>query len=1374
MLWFGFGLASLALFAAALVVVLDTGPGRRFVADQIQRVALGSGLRMSIGRIEGSIYGRMTLRDVRLSDTEGMFADSPELTVDWRPAAWLANRLQINEFASPLIRLHRLPKLAPSERKDGAILPSFDIRVAKLQINRLWFGPRVAGEPRSGIIIGEADIRSGRALIQLAAKLRDGDDRFAFILDAEPDRDRFDLDAGMFAPSGGLTGRLLGLKQAMELRVTGDGSWQNWTGKANARVDDLHLLDLTLVMSKGQFDLSGTAAPTSLLSGKLQRLTAPRVFITSAAKLEARRLDLTASLRSAAIQIDSAGMLNLAESSFEGFSVNAVLLKPEALFPNMSGRDIRLRATVAGPFSAPTLEYTATSPFVAFDNTGFEQARLSGRATLVGDRKTIPVTFTARRVTGAGVEAEDILRNLRVDGPLFLQNNRLFSDRLAVRSDKVNGRGGLTLDLRTGVYAVMLDGKLNRYLIPGIGIVDVETRLKVVPGAPRGSMLTGTAKAWVRRLDNAFFRSITGGLPVIETSLARGPDRVIRFSNTRLSAPEIQLSGAGLRRTDGSFRFEARGRQDRYGALELDLDGPLSRPRVDLLLARPHLGAGLANVSIQLLPQDDGWRYTADGQSILGPFNSNGRLLSPPGQPFVIDVARLSVGGTTSSGVLRSATGGFSGTLALSGGGVSGQIALRPVNGVQRIDAELDIRRARFPGPPSIFIGRGSINAMAMLYPSGPTVNATVNARRLRYGRMLLSELTGSADIANGAGNVNAKLAGTANIPFSFDAKASFSPESITIGGSGSLENQPIRLVSPAVLAREKDDWVLRQVRVEFAGGTADLSGRWGHARMVDAKLNDIGLSMLNLFNPELGLSGRASGTISYSQAARGQLPKGRVALTVRNLSRAGLALTSTPFDLGVAALLDGRVGALRGVIRSKGQIVGRAQGRITPIPGDAEDPLLERLFAAPLFAQLRYNGPAEALWRLTGIETLDVSGPAAIAADIGGRFGEPEIRGVFRTSAARVESRVIGAVANQIKAEGRFNGSRLVIPRFTGVTPNKGSVSGNAVIELSAETGFGLDVLVNAENARVIDRDDLRADVTGPIRLKSDSSGGLISGKVRVDRARFRLGRAAAAAVPRMEVREVNRIASGEEDEEPARPWKLDIEASGRNQLMVTGLGLDSEWRADLQIGGDTNQMAISGTANLVRGAYEFAGKRFELTRGQIRFTGEYPPDPTLDIAAEANVQGLSATIRVTGTGLRPEITFASIPALPEDEVLSRLLFGTSVANLSAPEALQLAAAAASLRSGGRSAGNPLNKLGRAIGVDRIRVLPGNDQTGQGTTVAAGKYIGKRVYVEVASDAQGYSATQIEVELTRWLSVLSRVSTLGETSVNVKVSRDY
>src|SRR3546814_7403855 len=85
---------------------------------------------------------------------------------------------------------------------------------------------------------------------------------------------------------------------------------------------------------------------------------------------------------------------------------------------------------------------------------------------------------------------------------------------------------------------------------------------------------------------------------------------------------------------------------------------------------------------------------------------------------------------------------------------------------------------------------------------------------------------------------------------------------------------------------------------------------------------------------------------------------------------------------------------------------------------------------------------------------------------------------------------------------------------------------------------------------------------------------------------------------------------------------------------------------------------MGITGTANLVRGTYEFAGKRFDLTRGQIRFTGDSPPNPTLDIVAEANVQGLSATIRVGGTGLRPEIAFRSEEHTSELQSLMRISY--------------------------------------------------------------------------------------------------------------------
>ncbi|MGE3747381.1 MAG: translocation/assembly module TamB domain-containing protein, partial [Sphingomonadaceae bacterium] len=109
-----------------------------------------------------------------------------------------------------------------------------------------------------------------------------------------------------------------------------------------------------------------------------------------------------------------------------------------------------------------------------------------------------------------------------------------------------------------------------------------------------------------------------------------------------------------------------------------------------------------------------------------------------------------------------------------------------------------------------------------------------------------------------------------------------------------------------------------------------------------------------------------------------------------------------------------------------------------------------------------------------------------------------------------------------------------------------------------------------------------------------------------------------------------------------------------------------------------------------------------------------------------------------------------------------------------SAPEALQLAAAVASLRQGGGDGLNPINAVRRVAGLDRLRILPADVTTGQGTAVAAGKYITRRTYVELISDGQGYSATRVEFQITRWLSLLSSVSTIGRQSVNVRVSKDY
>jgi translocation and assembly module TamB len=130
-------------------------------------------------------------------------------------------------------------------------------------------------------------------------------------------------------------------------------------------------------------------------------------------------------------------------------------------------------------------------------------------------------------------------------------------------------------------------------------------------------------------------------------------------------------------------------------------------------------------------------------------------------------------------------------------------------------------------------------------------------------------------------------------------------------------------------------------------------------------------------------------------------------------------------------------------------------------------------------------------------------------------------------------------------------------------------------------------------------------------------------------------------------------------------------------------------------------------------------------------------------------------------------------VPGLPQDEILARVLFGSSIGNLSTLQAVQLAASLNSLRGSGGGL-NPLGKLRSAAGIDRLRILGGDETQGRGTALAVGQYITDDVYVEFITDARGFTATQLEVSLTPALSILSQAGGSGSTNVNVRYRRNY
>ena len=257
-----------------------------------------------------------------------------------------------------------------------------------------------------------------------------------------------------------------------------------------------------------------------------------------------------------------------------------------------------------------------------------------------------------------------------------------------------------------------------------------------------------------------------------------------------------------------------------------------------------------------------------------------------------------------------------------------------------------------------------------------------------------------------------------------------------------------------------------------------------------------------------------------------------------------------------------------------------------------------------------------------------------------------------------------------------------------------------------------------------------------------------------------------------------MNRAAVGlpplaDDEAAPTSDVSLDLGVTLPGQVFVRGRGLDSEWRGDLRITGAAAAPEIVGDLSLVRGQLALLGRDFALTRGKIDFPGGAELDPLLDIVAENESDDLTVALRLFGPASRPAFELSSQPALPQDEVLARVLFGKASTQLTPFEALQLANAAAELS--GRSAGGGALDFARdLVGVDTLRFE--SDPGGAGApALAAGKAVTDEVYVGVKQGATpGSGSAGVEIEVFPNILLESGVGQGGSSNLGVKFKWDY
>ncbi|SEN23073.1 autotransporter secretion inner membrane protein TamB [Sphingomonas gellani] len=1387
--WIAIALVGLLLLIGVVLFGINTDPGRRFVADQIGGYTTASGLNIKVGRIDGSLYGRMVLSDVRVADTRGVFVTSPKLAVDWRPFAFARNHVDVRELDAPLITLTRKPvlKATPPSDENAPLLPDIDIDVNRLRVGRLVVGPAVTGQKHVVTIAGAVHIADRRAQVTadatalIGAGIKGGD-RLKLAIDAVPDANRLTADVKLTGPTGGVISTLAGFKAPFALSIDGRGDWKAWNGRAVATLGGGQLANLGLSARNGHIEVRGFTKPGLYLEGPVERLTSPQLDVALDTTLGERAADTRLTLRSSALSVDAGGMLDLANSRFGNFAVDARLLTPGAIAPNLRGRDVLARVVLNGAFQTPTVDYKVRAGLIGFGEMAVENVYAEGLARVNADRILVPLHARARRVVGLNAAVGGLANNVRIDGDLAISMPNILSDNLRIRSDNIDATAIVVANVQTGRYTGALKGRINNYRVDSIGIINLQTDAKLVPGPNGGFGITGRVVARTSQLFNEGARNFLGGNAIVRADIGYSPEGIVTFSGLRMNAPKFRITrGSGrYNPANGAVLVDADAYSSEYGPVSARVTGTQTAPVVVVRAARPGVGVGLSNVQARIVGRNGAYAVTATGGTNYGPFSAD--VLVRPGAQLAVDIRRVVFAGIAASGrVVQTAAGPFAGGLQFAGQGLSGNVRLAAQGRYQRADVAARAYNATIPGLVDFTIGRALVNASLVMYPNAPQIVADAQVADTRYGPTVIEAARAKINYVNGRGTAQALLTGSSGVPFRVAANAQLAPGNYLVAAQGQANGIPFRTVNPARITGAGGGYKLAPTRIDFGGangGSVRVAGAYGRGMQLQARLDRLDLGFVSAFMPGLGLSGKATGSVDFNQANGTAMPVADARVTVTNFQRTSLATVSEPVDIVFAGRLGEGGAEARALVRNGTSVIGRMVTTLRPVAASGGS-WTTRLMGAPLAGGIRYNGPSAVLFSLGGLANQQLSGPIAVAADFSGRVSEPRFTGLIRADNLTYDNEVYGTRLSQMRINARFNNDRLELTQLQA-RAGDGTVQAQGTVGLSAAAGFPMDLTAKLDNARLAKSDALSATSSGTLHVTKNASGGLIQGDLNIPEARYEIIRQGAAEVPELTgVRRRSQIRPARSTDRPAPPaptgvFKLDIRVRAENQLFVSGMGLESEWEMDLRIGGTSAAPQISGGLDLVRGTYSFAGKRFDVNRGQIRFRGGALTDPDINIQATTTTNGITATISITGTGQRPQIAFTSTPALAQDEVLSRLLFGTNPENLSATEAIQLASALNSLRGSGGGGLNPLGKLRSATGFDRLRILGADEATGRGTSLAAGKYLTNNIYVEVITDARGFTATQLEVSLTKALSVLTSTGSFGGSDVRLRYSKDY
>lgn len=459
-------------------------------------------------------------------------------------------------------------------------------------------------------------------------------------------------------------------------------------------------------------------------------------------------------------------------------------------------------------------------------------------------------------------------------------------------------------------------------------------------------------------------------------------------------------------------------------------------------------------------------------------------------------------------------------------------------------------------------------------------------------------------------------------------------------------------------------------------------------------------------------------------------------------------------------------------------------------------------------------------------VVSLDTSGPQSASSAISGTVAEDfstvslKVNGTAPlglANAALSPNALRGSAAFDISVDGApaldavsgtvtIGGGELILPdlrqSLTGIAVQLGINGSNLQLDASANGqdggrigasgtlqltgGLNANLETNLTGFVLKDPTLFSTTLDGGVSVVGPLAGGAqIDGRIRIGRTEIRIpdgGLGFGGAVPNM--RHVNEPGavfltrqraglveterdSGGGSGGSGPSYGLNVVVNAPEQIFIRGRGLDTELGGAMRVTGTTANPNPVGEIEVIRGRLDILGKRLDVTEGKVSLAGGL--QPYIDLTATSESDDFEFLARIFGPVDDPEFDLSSVPDLPQDEVLAQFLFGKSVTDLSALQAVQLASAVATLT--GRGGPGLLGGVRDRLGLDDLDLATTDSG---GTEVRAGRYLTDNIYTEFVADSEGETELDLNIDIHKNVTIKGTADSTGDSSIGIYFERDY